>query len=134
MSRDILDGLIDWADRSLVHTSADHEAEVLYYVLSAFNHIRPSIVLQIARQVSGPDHFLEVVKLALMAVSDTDRAELFAGDACDTFEPHQANRADNTYCLILSAVCDTLDPDPEWISARDTTRRVQGWIEEGKKP
>lgn len=131
MNAEIFESILAQSERALVPTDINTEAEVLYYMLDAFKTVRPSIVLQIGRQVSGPVQFLDVLKLTLMAAANPEHAELFAGDAVDTFAPDEANKADNTYRLILTVVAESLDPDPEWIAARNTTTRVHGWINGG---
>lgn len=106
---------------------ADTEAELLYYLIDSVEYIRPSVIFKIAIETDGPKQFLQCLKLCRMASSFPERAEAFAGDAVDTFSPGQEARADRIYKTILSAVRDTVAPDPDWLSARQSVLALWGY-------
>ena len=63
-----------------------------------------------------------------MAETYPDMSEGFAGEAVDTFEHHQADKADAAYALVMAAA----HGDRDWQAETRLALRVQSQIEGGK--
>lgn len=100
------------------------EAELAYYLQDAAGRVRPSIICGLASVAGGPERFLALIKLAGMAAAYPDMAEGFGGEAVDMFLPHETQKADGAYGLIMAAA----HGDRGWQPLAALALRVQAKI------
>lgn len=88
------------------------EAELACYLQDAAGRIRPSTICALASVSGGPERFLSLIKLAVMASAYPDMSEGFGGEAVDLFRPDEAQKADTAYDLIMGAAHGSQDWQP----------------------
>ena len=112
-------------------TELDTEAETYYYLLSAIERLRPSIIFGLAKISKDQRQFCSLIQKAVLATVCIDRAEYIAGDACEGFPPDKPHSADAAWLLILLAAGQKAEPDTEWIEARAMCKRVYECVNAG---
>lgn len=102
----------------------DDECEALYRIDEANRRLRPSIIVSMAKCTKGSREFIDSLGHAIMATYYPEKADAFAGEACEAFPADRAQDADNVYNLVILAGAQAANPDEEWQHISALTRRL----------